>query len=161
MGRQIPFHAMVSDCNSLLSFVSDVSSVTAVLQDALDDSPVRESSPCQGTHVLILWKDELKTTLHRKLVAREKDPYYRVPSGIGLELSPSILTEWDGRPGVQGRVYTGIAEPTETLLAWFGQISRWIRRHWVPPVTTEWKAYFYQQLANREGLKLSSLRSLR
>jgi len=190
MGRQIPFHATVSDCSSLLSFINDGRSVTIVVQDGSDAAIVQESIPCRSKVVLILWKEALGTTLQRNRVRPEKNPYYRVPSGIGLELSLSVLTEWDGCPGlIQGRIYTGIAEPKEALVDWFTHISRWIRRHWVraaspgsyvgpdalqwhldgglllpsfnPPVTAEWKTFFSRQAADRKALEVSSLRSPR
>jgi hypothetical protein len=190
MGRQIPFHATVSDCNSLLSFINEGSSVAIVAQDASDATIVQEPKPCRTDRVLILWKEALGTTLQRNRVRPEIDPYYRVPSGTGLELSPSILTEWDGSPGlIQGRIYTGIAEPRKALVDWFTQISRWIRRHWVraaspgtyvgpdalqwyvngglllptfsPPISAEWQKFFYQQESQRKTLKLISLRSPR
>jgi hypothetical protein len=190
MGRQIPFHATASDCDSLLSFINDGNSVAVVAQDAPDAPIVQEPTPCRTGQVLILWRETLGTTLHRNRVRPEIKPYYRVPSGIGLELSPSVLTEWDGRPGlIQGRIYTGIADPKETLIDWFTQISRWIRRHWVraaspgsyvgpdalqwhlqgglllptfnPPVNVEWKTFFSRQSSNRKALKSSSRRSPR
>src|SRR5262245_4684855 len=131
MGRQVQFHALPEDCDELLSFIGGRQRVTVVVQDNAETDLTVTSNPCREQVTLVLWKDSLGTELKRTLVPRHGRPYFRVRSGTGLELSHSILTEWNSHSGLtQGRVYVSTDEPNESLVRWYDGIARWIRRRW-------------------------------
>jgi hypothetical protein len=180
MGRQVQFHALREDCRELLSFVSQRDTVTFVVQDDTEPELTVTSSPCAEKTTLVLWKDSLGTELRRTFVPRPVRPYFRVRTGVGLEFSHSVLTEWNGQAGLtQGRVYVNTDQPNELLVRWYDRVARWIRTHWtrcpedlagyvgpnamrwhsegglllptfLPPVTPEWTTFFSRQLGGRE-----------
>ena len=93
-------------------------------------------SPETETRTMTLWHRELTPNLQRTLVRREGAPdYYRIPYALPvLELSPSNVNEWNGRPGLlAGRVYGGadFATAPEAYSRWYDALARWIRSHFV------------------------------
>ena len=151
-----------------------------VPQDGPEAKVTTAASPCVEDTVLILWKDSLRTELQRALVSRSVKPYFRVRTGVGLEFSHSMLTDWNGHKGLtQGRVYASTDQPNEPLMQWYDRVARWIRGRWArcpvdlggyvgpntmrwhsggglllptfrPPVTPEWERFFSRQLGARE-----------
>jgi len=180
MGRQVQFHALGEDCQALLAFINRHDVVSVVARDGAEARVTTVASPCTKHTTLVLWKDSLGTDLQRKLVSRPVRPYFRVPDGVGLELSQSVPTEWNGHAGLtQGRVYANTDHPSESLLRWYERVARWIRIHWArcpvdlggyvgpnamrwhaegglllpmfqPPVTPEWTTVLSRQLGTRE-----------
>ncbi|HKE82860.1 MAG TPA: hypothetical protein VKB50_03865 [Vicinamibacterales bacterium] len=180
MGRQVLFHALGEDCQSLFSFINTDDRVTVVAQDSPATELTSLPTPCTESQVLILWKESLGTELKRTLVSLPLTAYYRVRSEVGLELNPSRASEWDGRPAlVQGRLYVSGDQPNDTLGRWYDHIARWIRSRWTysklppvgyiaphalewhrkgglllptttPPVTPAWTSYFARQLKSFE-----------
>lgn len=179
MGKQIQFHALSDDCQALFSFIRTTDEVMVVPQDGPEAEVTTVASPCVEESVLIVWQRSLRTELRRGLVSRPVQPYYRVRTGVGLEFSRSLLTDWNGHKGlVQGRVYASTDQPNKPLMQWYDRVARWIRGHWArcpvdlsgyvgpnamqwhsdgglllpmfrPPVTAEWERFFSQQLAAR------------
>ena len=179
MGRQVQFHALGEDCQALLSFINRDDAVRVVARDRAEATVTAVSNPCTEHTTLVLWKDSLGTELHRKLVSRPVQPYFRVPDGVGLEFDQSKPTEWNGHAALtQGRVYANTDRPSESLLRWYERVARWIRIHWTrcpvdlggyvgpnamrwhaegglllpafrPPVTPEWTTLLGGQLGTR------------
>jgi len=118
MGRQVQFHALPEDCQELLSFVSQRDTVTFVVQEYTEPELTVTSSPCAEKTTLVLWKDSLGTELRRTFVPRPVRPYFRVRTGVGLEFSHSLLTEWNGQAGLTQRRAT--STPINRMSCWSG-----------------------------------------
>jgi len=180
MGRQILFHALGEDCQSLFAFINTDDRVTVVAQDAPDSELTNLSSPCTQSQPLILWKESLGTELKRTMESLPMTVFYRVRPGIGLELNPCKMSEWDGRPAlVQGRLYVHTDQPNDVIARWYELVAWWIRGRWTysklppvgyigphalewnrkgglllptttPPVTPAWTSYFARQVKSFE-----------
>jgi hypothetical protein len=69
-------------------------------------------------------------SLERKLIRRPGGSnYYRVDDSLPtLELSPSRLIEWNGKPALlQGRVYGFFDKPFSGYEEWYKVIADWVR----------------------------------
>jgi len=99
------------------------------------DSPEARPSPNPSaeTEVMTLWNKNLLTSLKRKHIVVPGRDYYMVDLSLPtLELSPSRLLAWAGRPALlQGRIYVFFDKPTTEYEQWYKALSSWIRRHFI------------------------------
>jgi hypothetical protein len=132
MGRQTQLHMLPQDMKLFLGFVRkrDPVVVTTRSSDSPRVTPV--SDPSTKSEVMTLWNKALLGSLERKLIHRPGgSDYYRVDDSLPtLELSPSRLTEWRGKPALlQGRIYSFFDNPTSAYEVWYKAIAQWIRRN--------------------------------
>ena len=107
----------------------------------------------QGSHSsLILWNKRFAPSLQRKFIAGAETSYYRIDefTELVLQLSTSVLTQWQGRPALtQGRIYGIFDDKPVEFRKWYERIVRIIRKRWrknpvpwlggyVGPAASEW-----------------------
>jgi hypothetical protein len=63
----------------------------------------------------------------------DNGPYYRLDDGLPiLEFSPSMATDWEGRPALmQGRIWGAFEAPSQKYRLWYEAIVRWIRKGYI------------------------------
>jgi len=131
MGRQIQLSMLPNDIGALLDEVRSDGEIEVILRDS-DTATVQPlASDLCGT--AILWDKKLLPILERKLVTSAASPYYRVDEFRHpvLELTPSIMSEWCGRPALtQGRIYGQFEGKPVAFEKWFERVVRRIRKHW-------------------------------
>jgi len=103
------------DMEKFLEFVRkrDPVAVTLRSSDSTKVTPVPD--PLIESEVMTLWNKSLLGSLERKLINRPRGKdYYRVDESLPtLELSPSRLIEWSGKPALLwGRLYGFFDKPT-------------------------------------------------
>lgn len=131
MGKQIQFHMLSDDLQDFLDFVQSQAPVIVTVKSS--DSPIVEAIPAASTEsrVMTLWNQTLLGSLERKEIANPNGIYYRVDDSLPtLELSPSRLSEWGGKPALlQGRVYGFFDKPTDGYEEWYKSTAQWIRKN--------------------------------
>ncbi len=132
MGKQTQLHMLPEDMEMFLEFVRkrDPVVITIKSSDSPEVTPV--SDPSIESEVMTLWNKTLLGSLERKLIHRPGgSDYYRIDDSLPtLELSPSRLIEWRGKPALlQGRVYGFFDKPASGYEAWYKVIAQWIRQN--------------------------------
>jgi hypothetical protein len=131
MGRQIQFHALPEDMAAFLECIQRQGPVVITIKSS--DSPNVTEVPdvLAESQTMTLWNKALLGRLERKLVNRPGGAdYYRVDDSLPtLELSPSRVVQWNGKPALlQGRVYGFFDRPFPEYEAWYEFVARCIRR---------------------------------
>ncbi len=134
MGRQIQLSMLPADVDALLTEIRKHAPVEAVIRDEDSaDVTALASVPDKSDSILILWNKSLTPTLKRKLITARTPSYYSVDYFTlpVLELSLSLLTEWQGRPALTtGRIYGVFDSKPVEFEKWYEKIVRYIRKHW-------------------------------
>jgi hypothetical protein len=122
--------------DDIVALVADVRSdgdIEVVLRDG-DAATVQSLASVSDLRgAAVLWDKKLQPTLQRKLVTSAAEPYYRVDESkhAVLELTPSTLTQWCGRPALtQGRIYGQFEGKPTAFEKWFEKVVRRLRKHW-------------------------------
>jgi len=137
MGRQIQFHMMPEDQDAFLRFIQESDPVVLIERDHPTDRDVQPVKDIANNRLGIccLWNRRFLPALEREYVPHAR--YYKYVVGTSrlplLELSPSIRSEWEGKPAlIQGRLY-GEFEPhlrrPPTFENWYEKLVRWIRKN--------------------------------
>lgn len=145
---------VAADANSLVSVLRRWGDpVEIVIQSGNSSEPESISLITDDMRrSMILWNKRLAPTIGRKYVASANPPYYRLDEQAEavLEFSPSIVTEWQGKPALtHGRIYGTFDGKQPEFQKWYERIIRHIRRHWrkntiswlggyVGPAASEW-----------------------
>jgi hypothetical protein len=145
MGRQIQLSMLPADRDALLTEIRSHAEVEVVMRDG-DSSDVwpLASIPSRVVGTLILWNKLLTPTLERKLINTSVPAYHRIDEFAlpVLELSDSILTDWQGRPALtQGRIYGQFKGKPTAFEKWFEGSVRYIRKSWRKNPVPELEGY--------------------
>jgi hypothetical protein len=153
MGRQVQLSVLPADVHALMFEMPDCGFVEIVAQRGQSASLKPLSVIPQDSHSsLILWHKRFAPCLQRKFIASAETSYYRIDEDAEpvLQFSPSVLTEWQGRPALtQGRIYGIFDGKQPEFQKWYERIARIVRRRWrknpVPwlsgylgPAASEW-----------------------
>jgi hypothetical protein len=132
MGKQIQFHALREDMIAFLECVQQQQGPIVVTLKSSDSPTVTAvPNPSVESQTMTLWNKALLGALQRKLVVRAVGGnYYRVDDSLPtLELSPSRVVQWNGRPALlQGRVYGFFDRPFSGYGEWYEFVARCIRK---------------------------------
>jgi hypothetical protein len=118
------------DVDALIHFIS--SRCDLVVTQRYDDAPaINPTSDRSAARHLALWNRDLQPQLRRKRIQLDAGGerfVIRSEEQI-LELTNSVLTTWNGRPGlVHGRIYGSEFCDRPEYTKWFESIQRWIRK---------------------------------
>ena len=115
----------------LLDFVQIHEPVVVTLKSSDSPNVTPVPDPASESQIMALWNRGLLESLGRKLIQRPGGrDYYRIDDSLPtLDLSPSLLTEWNGHPALlQGRIYGLFEHPLSSYEKWYESIARWIRK---------------------------------
>ena len=132
MGKQTQLHLLPEDMGMFLEFVRKRDPVVVTIKSSNSPKVTPVSDPSTESEVMTLWNKTLLGSLERNLIRRPGgSDYYRVDDSLPtLELSPSRLIEWSGKPALlQGRVYGFFDKPTSSYEEWYRAIAQWIRHN--------------------------------
>jgi hypothetical protein len=154
MGRQIQISMLATDANHLVNVLRSWGDhVEVVVQTGNSSEPESLSHITDDINQpMILWNKRFARTIERRYIASANPPYYRIDEQVEsvLEISPSRVTEWEGRPALtQGRIYGTFDNKQPEFEKWYERVVRHIRRHWrknpiswlggyIGPAASEW-----------------------
>lgn len=140
------------DVNALIAAIRSEDSVEVALRSGHDAEPEPLDPVPENFRTLVLWNRSFVPRLKRRYVSAADPPYYLADEQKEaiLELSPSVLTEWQGVPALtQGRIYGVFESKPVEFEKWYERIIRYIRKNWrknplswlggyVGPAASEW-----------------------